>query len=174
MDVLNPAHSTNPVTIAGNLLHAGASAAGEVPNRALGRVMGAAGGSPGLRPRSRRHRAADSAFAASASSEDRNDVHTAWSSGASQECLAHDDSGKREGAKQHMAGKGCKNQRFLSSTKDALYTELVAYHACHSQCSSCKLTSSDRSLDKQILLKPAVFVHTTAGLESLSRLQASQ
>lgn len=42
VDVLNPVHTLNPVHMVGNLLKAGASAAQEMPNQALGRAMGAA------------------------------------------------------------------------------------------------------------------------------------
>ena len=50
VDTLNPVHTLNPINVVGKVLKAGASAAQDVPNQALGRAMGAAGG-----PRSRRH-----------------------------------------------------------------------------------------------------------------------
>lgn len=55
MDTLNPLNLVNPVAAVGTVLKAGASAAQEVPNKALGRAMGAAGGD--RRSRSHRHRA---------------------------------------------------------------------------------------------------------------------
>ena len=73
VDILNPVHTLNPINVVGRVIKAGASAAQEVPNQALGRAMGAAGGS-----RSRCHL-----------SSPRGEVHNHHEATAVEDSLGH-------------------------------------------------------------------------------------
>lgn len=97
---VKPVHTLNPINVVGKVLKAGASVAQEVPNQALGRAMGAAGG-----PRSRHHLTPPRAEVQT--QDEATAVEDELSYGSHQAAAVGD--GRQ--SSQHQAAAGAKNDR---------------------------------------------------------------